>query len=84
MCSGAFHGPSYGLDAELKDKMDSKYDVAMEQDIRYPNVARLWCGTTATATLKFYLADISDWLTRAGMCAPPQGLDGQQGCARRW
>ncbi|ELR15882.1 basic calponin isoform 4, putative [Acanthamoeba castellanii str. Neff] len=32
--TGAFHGPSYGLDAELKDKMDSKYDVAQEQSIR--------------------------------------------------
>ena len=35
LCSGAFHGPSYGLAAELKDKMDSKYDVAQEQSIRY-------------------------------------------------
>lgn len=33
--SGAFHGPSYGLDAELKNKMDSKYDPGMESEVRY-------------------------------------------------
>jgi len=31
---GAFHGPTYGLDAELKNKMDSKYDVAVEREIK--------------------------------------------------
>lgn len=34
MCSGAFHGPSYGLDAELKNKMDSKYDTGMDAEVR--------------------------------------------------
>jgi hypothetical protein len=33
-CSGAFHGPSYGLDAELKNKMDSKYDTGMDAEVR--------------------------------------------------
>lgn len=32
--AGAFHGPSYGLDAELKNKMDSKYDAGMDAEVR--------------------------------------------------
>ena len=30
----AFHGPSYGLDAELKAKQDAKYDKGVEDQLR--------------------------------------------------
>ena len=29
----AFHGPSYGLDAELKAKQDAKYDRGLEKEV---------------------------------------------------
>lgn len=29
----AFHGPSYGLDAELKAKQDAKYDPNLEREV---------------------------------------------------
>jgi hypothetical protein len=31
---GAYHGPAYGLDAELKAKQDAKYDPGQEREIR--------------------------------------------------
>lgn len=29
----AFHGPAYGLDAELKAKQDAKYDKNLEREV---------------------------------------------------
>jgi hypothetical protein len=29
----AYHGPSYGLDAELKAKQDAKYDKNLEREV---------------------------------------------------